>query len=108
MPLCLRHIWVELDGHLLQLDNESIFNGGPEDSNLSEKEAIELEERRGRNRQRQDLNRSAVIAQGMKNEQDRFGRPYQAPRLTTRRSEQTPKASPAERLQHRNLYNGDR
>lgn len=108
LPLCLRHIWVELDGRLLQLDNESIFNGGPEDSNLSEKEAIELEERRGRNRQRQDLNRSAVIAQGMKNEQDRFGRPYQAPRLTTRRSEQTPKASPAERSQHRNLYRGER
>lgn len=108
IPLCLRHIWAEIGGQLFQLDNESIYNGGSEDVNLSDTEAIELERKKRKNRRRQKVNRLASDSQRMLNEQKSFGRPYKEPEVTTRKSAKAPKATASDREAHNATLQGAR
>lgn len=106
LPLCLRHIWVEIGGQLFQLDNESIYKGGSKDINLSYTEAIQFERKKRKNLRRQKINRLASDGQRMLNEQKSFGRPYKEPEVTTRKSEKTPKATASEREAHNAVLQG--
>lgn len=108
IPVCLRHIWVELGGQLLQLDNESIYNGGTEDAHLSDTEALELKHVKRRNRRKQEKSRNALRSQRMLNEEKSFGRPYKEPEVVTRQSQRTPKATAHEREAHRAVFQGTR
>jgi len=108
IPLSLRHVWVEIGGQLLQLDNEYLYNGGSEDVHLSESEALELEQVKKKNKRRQNANRIAADCQRMLNEEKSFGRPYKHPEVITQPSKRTPKATAHERAAHYATYQGAR